>query len=173
MENCYLHTDHVAVEHCEQCGRPLCGLCLWYTESGHRYCKDHAQQAAKMGQKIISPDTYAEAISTDMLQRSAKDGPAIHDIPYKGNSYDLYGAIAAGLGIVTLLSCGGGVYCFPLVALVLGVMAYQNSHLAIDPKRTKNMAIVGMAFSGLLFLGLVSIFGLYFFGIMAAVMSSP
>jgi hypothetical protein len=161
MEHCANHPDLVAVEHCEICGRPLCGHCLWYEEeSGRRLCENHAMEMKAAGAKVLPPETYAEAIDPSLVRRP---GGVVAEaaIPgqkfYQGNSQDLGALIAAVVAITTLASCAGGAYCLPVFALILGIAMYSNASAAHDPQRTRKLAGVGIGV-GALFLVLVVVY---------------
>lgn len=159
MESCSFHPEHQAVEFCEVCRRPLCGLCLWYTTDGHRLCQEHAQARREAGEQVLPPQTYQEAIQPTLMERPAEKSGQLPE--YRGNNYDLGALLAALIGVMILASCSGGLYCMPIVALLLGVLAYQNANKAVDPRRTRLFAGVGLGVVGLMFLALVSFITLY------------
>ncbi len=71
---------------------------------------------------------------------------------YRGNQYDIYSLLAGTLGGTVLLLCFSanmGFYCLPIIPLVLGIIAYRNAHTSVDPQRTRNLALVGIAGGGL------------------------
>ncbi len=95
---------------------------------------------------------------------------------YRGNQYDVYSLLAATLGGTVLLFClsaGYGIYCLPIVPLVLGIIALRKAHTSVDPQRTRNLALVGIAGGGLgtlLALCMIMFFVLYFSFIVAMIM---
>ena len=161
MTTCTVHPTHNAVESCEVCGLGLCGLCLWYTEDGHRLCETHAREREAQGVKVISPETYQEAIPGTMSLKTEGTFSPDRDGVYRGNQTDMGAFMAAMLGLLTLASCFGGMYCMPLLAVILGIIAYRNIDIAIDSQRTKVLSIIGMATGGLIFLALFSFIALY------------
>jgi len=167
--NCSIHTDRAAVEFCEVCDRPLCGHCLWYSGDGRRLCEDHARMMANQGIAVEPPATYAEAILEDpVLERGSRPEPtsgitAAGSI-YRGNSQDLSALLAAIFGIVTIFSCMGGIYCLPLVGVVLGLLAFSNAKQAVEPKRTRILAGVGIGIGGFLLI-IVALYALLFVGL--------
>ena len=161
MDNCANHPELEAIEQCEVCRQNLCGICLWYGEHGHRYCETHAQEAKLQGEQIYSPQTYAEGVEQSLVPSRTADRSGESGIPYKGNSQDLYGAIAAAIGVITLLSCFGGIYCLPFLGGILGAVAFFNADKSIDPRRTKLLGGIGMGVGGLLTILLIVIFALY------------
>lgn len=170
MEHCVNHPNREAVEHCEICDRALCGHCLWYTEDGHRLCETHAQERGEVGETVLPPETYAEALNNQPLSRQPTEKPDksqndknIKDgIPYKGNSQDLTALVAAVMAVTVLLSCMGGAYCLPIAAFVLGIIGFTNASKAVDPQRTKMLAGVSLGVGGLIFLGILAYFGFFF-----------
>lgn len=105
MEKCAYHSDNVAIESCEVCGRPLCALCLWYGADGLRLCEQHAQEKQERSEEVFPPATYADAIqnalATTSEQQRAEDG----EPPYKGNKQDVTSLVSAVLALTALFSC--------------------------------------------------------------------
>lgn len=145
--SCYRHPDRLAIEHCEVCQTPVCAACLWYAESGERLCPDHAAEFLHAGKTVQPPERYADGILPSQLSAAT---PAQPDAPYKGNSTDLTALAAAVAGAMTLLWCGGLAWTIPLIAGVLGLVAYLQSKDALNPGRTRQLSLVGMAGGGLL-----------------------
>lgn len=171
-EVCVNHADHAAIEHCEVCGQPLCGLCLWYAADGRRLCAQDAALARDGGVEVTPPEAYAEAIPASLSRPTA---PAAADaLPYRGNNFDLAGLLAAILGGATLGSCLGLAYCLPFVAGLVGLYGYLNAAQSANPQRTRLMAGVGMAVALLMlfFLALAIFVMLFAFG-MAIITSGP
>jgi len=142
---CYRHPNRLAVEHCEECQKPVCGACLWYAESGERLCPDHATELRQAGQTVHPPERYAEAIAHS--QASAAQAPR-ENIPYKGNSVDVMALAATITGLTALLACGGLSWAIPLIALILGFIGWLQSKDALDPKRARWMSLVGLTGGG-------------------------
>lgn len=177
MDTCEFHPNHSAIEHCEVCDKPLCGLCLWYTDDGHRLCETHAKDRESDGQKVLPPHTYHEAIEGSLVRKEGdpagtSSSSSSKEKLYKGNSTDLNAFVAGMIGIVTIASCSGGAYCLPLVAVVLGFMAYRNAEQAIDPKRTRTMAMIGMGVGALILAFVFAVILLYVFVFAAAFAST-
>ncbi|MCL4872048.1 MAG: hypothetical protein KJ063_24065 [Anaerolineae bacterium] len=175
MESCANHPDHPAIEHCEQCRQPLCGLCLWYTEDGHRLCESHAQEAQAQGQTVLQPETYAEAIGTSLIksQNERRQQPLNEPGVFRGNQNDIGALIAAITSIALIASCSGGIYCFPIIGFVFGLLFFLNAPQAINPQRTKILAGVSIGISGLVLLALICFISFYIFLIAVAIASSP
>lgn len=163
MTSCTYHPSHNAIESCEVCGDGLCGLCLWYTDDGHRLCEKHARERQAAGQTVISPETYQEAIPGTISLKTEGTFTPDRDGIYRGNQTDLSALIAAMLSLTTLASCFGGIYCMPILALILGAIAYRNANIAIDGQRTKVLSIVGMTAGGL-FVLMIGCFVLMYVG---------
>jgi hypothetical protein len=148
---CYRHPDRHAVEHCETCQRPVCGACLWYAESGERLCPDHAAEALHAGRDVTPPERYADGIVHS--QASAARAPQA-DAPYKGNSTDLTALAALIAGLGAILACAGLYYLIPLIAFILGLVAWLQYKDALNPQRARWMGLVGLA-GGSLFILIV------------------
>ncbi len=156
---CFQHPDRAAVEHCEICGRPVCGLCLWYAESGERLCSAHAAEFEQEGKVVHPPERYAEGIA---LSQAAAARPPAADVPYRGNSTDVGALVAAVAGLAALASCAGLAWALPFIAFVLGLVSWLQSKDAINARRTRWLAVIGMASGSAFLLFLVSIFALVF-----------
>jgi hypothetical protein len=166
MEHCVFHPNHTAIEHCEVCGRALCGRCLWYGDDGRRFCVTHAREVEVAGQPILPPETYAEAIDSNLVvQKAAATATAAaqaHTLPYRGNNHDLNAFLAAVVAITTLASCMGGAYCLPILAAVIGGVAYSNASSAVDPKRTRLLAGISLGVGGFMLFALFAYMSLMF-----------
>jgi hypothetical protein len=123
----------------------VCGSCLWYAESGERLCPDHAAEFLQQGRSVTPPERYAEGIGPSEVSAAR---PAAGEWPYKGNSTDLTALLAAVAGLAALLSCSGFTFVFPLVAFVLGLVAWLQSSASADRTRTRWLAGVGLASGG-------------------------
>ena len=167
-EPCFRHPERASVEHCEICRRAVCGLCLWYAESGERLCPNHAAEFQQAGKKVIPPDRYAAGIA---LSEASAARPAQAQVPYQGTSADVMALIAAVMGSLTLAWCAGAAWIIPLLAFVFGLTSWLQTKNAFDPKRTRWLSGIGMV-SGGLFLGITVfsflIFFLCFFSFFAA-----
>ena len=89
------------------------------------------------GKAVISPETYQEAIPGTISLKTEGTFTPDRDGIYRGNQTDLSALIAAMLSLTTLASCFGGIYCMPILALILGAIAYRNADIAIEGQRTK------------------------------------
>lgn len=174
IEACSFHPEHQAIESCELCRRPLCGLCLWYTADGHRLCEEHARVRREAGEQVLPPQTYQEAIRPTLMEQPAAKGSQLPQ--YRGNNYDLSALVTALIGVMMIASCSGGIYCMPVAALMLGILAYHNADKAMDPGRTRLLAGVGLGVVGLMFFAILSFITLYvvlFVGAMALSAGRP
>jgi hypothetical protein len=158
-EACFQHPDRPAVEHCEICRRPVCGWCLWYAESGERLCPEHAAEFEKKGEVVHPPERYAAGIVHSEAS-AAKPVPA--DVPYRGNSTDVGALIAAATGVMALASCAGLGWLLPLFGVVLGLVSWLQAKDAVNAKRTRWLAAIGMAGGGVFFLFILGMFALMF-----------
>lgn len=167
---CINHPELPAIERCETCGDPLCGLCLWYDDEGRRFCETHAKSVKLAdGKTVFAPETYAEGVSGSLIASRIDASENQREAKYHANQQDLTAFLAAILGVVTITACFGGIYCMPIVAVVLGAIAYSKADLSVDPKRTRNFALAGMITGGLLLVGIIVIIMLYGAVIVAAI----
>lgn len=149
-EVCFRHADRPAVERCELCGRPVCGLCLWYADSGERLCPEHGAAWQAQGRPVHPPERYARGMVEPGARAAASAGAP--GAPYQGTSADVGALIAAVAGVLALASCAGFGWLVPLVALLAGAAAWLQSGRAVDPRRTRWLAGVGVAGGGVLVL---------------------
>lgn len=161
MESCANHPDHVAIEHCEDCHRPLCDLCLWYADDGRRLCASHARAYESTGGEVHPPETYDEALQPRELDDPLLPTPPDR-APYRGNSYDMYAALAVVMGATSLASCMGFVYCLPLISGVIGLVAMTNAKNALDPQRTRTLGAIGLGIGLVGLIPLLLLFGYFF-----------
>lgn len=147
--NCHFHPDRLSVEICEVCRRPMCAECLWYADSGERLCPVHGEVWQLQGKAVHPPERYAEGIG--FSQVSASDPPKA-DLPYKGNGNDLNALIALILGISSVLACYGFWYILPLIAFLMGLVAWLHARDSHNPNRTKWLAGGAMASGGIFLL---------------------
>lgn len=145
----------------------MCDLCLWYADDGRRLCQRHAGAHEAAGGTVISPDNYDTALQPQSLNGAP---PAENKGEYRGNSMDLSAYTAMLVGLVTLLSCIGGSYFLPLVAGILGLIAFLNAQNSVDAGRTRTFGILGMA-GGLLGIVPIAIFFCFFLFMMGMVFS--
>ena len=142
MNQCVHHPQYRAIEHCEHCGVSLCGLCLWYAQSGERLCEQCAKQWQSSGHVVYEPEQFADGIQATLSGQGSK---AEENAPYSGNSTDLAGFAAACLSAVTLLSCVPCLNMFtPLVGLLVGLLALNQAERAVNPRRTRTLAWIGI-----------------------------
>jgi len=127
----------------------MCGECLWYADSGERLCPVHGEVWQAQGKAVYPPQRYAEGIA--FSQVSAANPPKPH-VPYQGNSNDMMALVAIVLGLSSLLACWGLWYLLPLVAFLLGLVAWLHARDALNPKRTRWLASGAMAAGGLFLL---------------------
>ncbi len=149
--NCANHPERIALERCEVCHKPLCAYCLYYTDDGQRLCAEHAEEARLLGARIQDPGSYAEQLigaQMGAIRKKARSRPIDDPGLYHGNSTDLTAAIGLLLSMLGLGACVGVIYCLPVGGLVLSFVALLNAKNAFDPKRTRRLALGGLALSG-------------------------
>ena len=147
--NCVFHPDRISVETCEACKRPVCGECLWYADSGERLCPVHGEVWQLQGRAVQPPQRYAEGIAFSQVSAANPPKP---NVPYQGNSNDVGALVALILGVSSLLACWGFWYILPMVAFLLGLVAWLHARDSIHPKRTRWMAGGAMATGGIFLL---------------------
>ena len=163
MDTCINHPDHAALEWCELCHKPLCGLCLWYTRSGHRLCEEHAREWEGRGESVLSPDDYEEALAASLRQQPTTPNGEVDETPglSRGNSNDLLALVGATAALTTLFSCAGGAYCLPVLILIIGLVTFMNAGRAVDPRRTRVLAGASVGIVAVMLLFIVAFFLLY------------
>ncbi len=130
------------------------------------------------------PPPPPSSLNTEVPPSSVKDAqPPLVAEQYRGNQYDVYSMLAATLGGTVLALCFSanvGFYCLPIVPLVLGIIAYRNARTSVDPQRTRNLALLGIAGGGLgtllaicMIMFLVLYFGFIFLAIGGGIFSVP
>jgi hypothetical protein len=88
--------------------------------------------------------------------RPTADGP---EVTYRGNSTDLsaIGALASSvLLLFTCLTCGSGVYCLPVVPLVLGLIGVLGAKRSVNKEQSKIFSWIGIGAGGLSILMIVA-----------------
>ena len=151
-DTCHRHPDRHAVEQCELCAQPVCGACLWYTDAGQRLCPDHAADRLRAGQTVIPPERYAAGIAPSQASAARAAQP---EAPYKGNGTDLTALLAALAGASALLSCTGFAWIMPMLAFGLGLTAWLQHRDALNPGRTRQLSVVGLAGGSLFVAGIL------------------
>jgi hypothetical protein len=96
-------------------------------------------------------------------------------VTFMGNAYDLtsLGALASGLVVLfTCLTCGTGVYCLPVVPIVMGAVGLLAARQSVDARRTRLWSWLGLGMGGLVVLAVATAIALYVGLIVAAVIAS-
>ena len=116
----------------------------------------------------IEPEPVLEPVSEDAPPRERPT------VTFMGNTYDLasMGALASGvLLLVMCLTCNMGLYCLPIVPLVLGIIGLVTAQQAVDEERTRLWSWIGLGTTGavllLIVLGIALYFGLIVFAAVA------
>jgi hypothetical protein len=110
-------------------------------------CPAHATDWLQAGKSVHPPERYEEGIVHSQLSAAR---PAQPQIPYRGNSTDVTALVSAVSGVMALSACVGLSWAVPLVAFGLGLSSWLQAKDAINPQRTRTLAVVGMAGAGLL-----------------------
>ncbi len=98
--------------------------------------------------------------------------PTPPEATFKGNSYDLAALGALTSGIIVLFSCvtcGMGVYCLPVLPLILGLVGLLSARQAVEEERTRLWSWLGIAAGGFIVLLTVAGIVLYVVFIVLAV----
>jgi hypothetical protein len=96
-------------------------------------------------------------------------------VTFMGNAYDLTSLGALGSGLVVLftcLTCGTGVYCLPVVPIVMGAVGLLAARQSVDARRTRLWSWLGLGMGGLVVLAVTTAIVLYVGLIVAAVIAS-
>ncbi len=83
---------------------------------------------------------------------------------FVGNTNDLVAivaATAAGISSICCLSFGYGIYCLPLVGVLLGAVAIVNAKASMNPDRTRRWGWISVGISGAVLLVIVVAIGLF------------
>lgn len=83
---------------------------------------------------------------------------------YQGNGYDLAALVGVTTGVIVLLVCGTGgvgVYCLPIVPVILGIIGLMTANDSVNPDRTKFLSWLSLAVGGLILLFILMIVIVY------------
>lgn len=97
------------------------------------------------------------------------------EVTYRGNSTDLsaIGALASSaLLILTCLTCGSGIYCLPVVPLVLGLIGVLGAKRAVNKEQTRLFSWIGIGTGGLSILLIIAGFVAYLLFVLFIVLVS-
>ena len=183
-EACQKHPARAAIEHCEVCNIPVCNFCLYYTDDGQRLCETHAREAHTLGLGFNPPEVYADGLLAGQADaarhRKSKLNQALPALPitkgavsgsrvmYQANNTDLLAFIAMLTGIFGVIAiCSSGL-CLPPLGFLMSIFALVSAKDAVDKKRTRNQAIIGLITSGIFFLGIAGSIALCAWSISAA-----
>lgn len=93
--------------------------------------------------------------------------PSSTEVIYQGNNYDLAALVGMISAAFILFSCGTfglGTYCFPVVAVGLGVVGLLKANEAVNPERTRLFSWLSIGTGGLI-LALIVVFIIFYFGL--------
>ena len=99
---------------------------------------------------------------------------AAPEATFKGNTYDLAALGALTSGVVVLfscLTCNMGVYCLPLLPLVLGLIGLLSARQSVEEERTRLWSWLGIAAGGFILLLAIAGVVLYIAFIVLAVIA--
>ncbi|MBI3287474.1 MAG: hypothetical protein HYZ68_05440 [Chloroflexi bacterium] len=75
---------------------------------------------------------------------------------FSGNTYDLAALSSVAITLFTCTSCLGASYCWPVVAVLLGIVGLASAKDSLDPERTRLLSWLGLG-GGLLFLVFIAV----------------
>ena len=85
---------------------------------------------------------------------SSTQPPTMPSVPHPtfiGNTNDMVavvGAVTAGIAGLCCITGGYGIYCLPIVPIVLGIAALINASQSVDPERTRRWGWVSLGVGG-------------------------
>jgi hypothetical protein len=126
-----------------------------------------------MGDKTVEVTRTAEVAPPAPTSASPQPTPT-----FVGNTHDVLAIVAATMAGVTGLCCvtgGYGIYCLPLVALVLGIVALVNAKESVNPERTRRWGWISIGTGGvvlLLILAVIACFVIFYGAMIAAALQS-
>ena len=124
---------------------------------------------------ILEQETCGEEVGTSLIKslNERRERPVDEPGVYRGNQNDVGALVAAIMAITLIASCSGGIYCFPVIGFILGVVFLMNAPQAINPQRTRIFAGISLGISGLILLAIFCFVAFYVFMIALAVSSTP
>ena len=99
---------------------------------------------------------------------------AAPEATFRGNTYDLAALGALTSGVIVLfscLTCNMGVYCLPLLPLVLGLIGLLSARQSVEEERTRLWSWLGIAAGGFIVLLTIAGVVLYIAFIVLAVVA--
>ena len=108
------------------------------------------------------PEVSAE---TSLVPVPVDDSPPSSSATWQGNSYDataFVGALLGGLILLTCFTCNFGFYCWPVLAIIFGIIGLVNAKDSLDPERTKLLSWIGVGTGGVIIALIAVLFVLYF-----------
>ena len=98
------------------------------------------------------------------------------EVTFKGNSTDLsaVGALATSvLLLLSCLTCGTGIYCLPVLPLILGLVGLLGARRAVNEEQTRIFSWIGIGAGGLsILLILLAVVGYVLFVLLLIAASS-
>lgn len=98
------------------------------------------------------------------------------EVTYQGNSTDLsaIGALASSILLLfTCLTCGSGVYCLPIVPLVLGLIGVFGAKRSVNKEQTQIFSWIGIGAGGLSILMIVAAIVAYLAFVLFIILIAP
>jgi hypothetical protein len=95
------------------------------------------------------------------------------EVTYRGNTTDLsaLGALASSaLLLLTCLTCGSGIYCLPVVPLVLGLIGVLGAKRSVNKEQTRLFSWIGIGTGGLSILLIIAGFVIYLLFVLSIVL---
>ncbi len=103
--------------------------------------------------------------------------PAKPSPTFVGNSNDVVAVVAATAAAISSICCisfGYGIYCLPLVGVLLGLVAIINAKASMNPDRTRRWGWISVGVSGavlLVILAAIALFIAFYGAIIAAALA--
>jgi hypothetical protein len=90
-------------------------------------------------------------------------------VTFRGNNYDLLGLVGVTIGGVALLSCATcnmGIYCLPILPIVMGAIGLAAAKDSVDPDRTRLLSWLSIGSGGIVLL-IILLFVIAYVGFIA------
>jgi CDP-diglyceride synthetase len=105
--------------------------------------------------KLTSEDTESEATPASTANVGLEGEVNKPIVTFWGNSYDLAAVVGVTAGILILINCATcnyGMFCLPLVPVILGIIGLVAAKDAVEAERTKLLSWFSFGTGALIYL---------------------